>query len=310
VWNAAANTLEEKIKSDCEGKKLYPVIINTGDMTQNGTRVNEWLDYYNGGYNLFNKYEHMAVVGNNDLCDINVSILGTGDDVGKSNSYYFHVFFCYDIDETVFTPIINGKYVPSLYYFDIDNYRFLMVNSEFTKVTCEKWFKLTSGTKIANIYTGWSIDTLTDCEYLADKLRFTPIYEMLYGITDNKKKTYIAVCHEMPFTVITEKSLNNNTIEPMKYRSTSDTNTLVGSRFNQIDKGDFSVGTYWFSRLLEFRNIKLCIGGHKHTYACTYPIKENYKYYKNGAYVSSLDEPYTMPESLKFERTEDGKNVI
>nr|DAE35258.1 MAG TPA: hypothetical protein [Caudoviricetes sp.] len=31
--------------------------MNTGDMTQNGTRINEWFDYYNAGHVLFNKFE-------------------------------------------------------------------------------------------------------------------------------------------------------------------------------------------------------------------------------------------------------------
>nr|DAF96370.1 MAG TPA: hypothetical protein [Podoviridae sp. ctG4L18]DAO74364.1 MAG TPA: hypothetical protein [Bacteriophage sp.] len=31
--------------------------MNTGDMTQNGTRINEWFDYYNAGKVLFNKFE-------------------------------------------------------------------------------------------------------------------------------------------------------------------------------------------------------------------------------------------------------------
>ena len=36
-----------------ETESTMPVIINTGDVTQNGTRINEWLDYYLAGYDLF-----------------------------------------------------------------------------------------------------------------------------------------------------------------------------------------------------------------------------------------------------------------
>ena len=35
---------------------------------------------------------------NNDLANIDPTILGTGDDAGKSNSFYFHVFYCYEVD--------------------------------------------------------------------------------------------------------------------------------------------------------------------------------------------------------------------
>lgn len=139
-----------------------PVLINTGDMTQNGTRINEWLDYYNGGKNLFSHLEQMNVVGNNDLCDTDEKILGTGDDTGKSNGYYFHIFYCYEVNESEnYLPTITGydsieRYIPSLYYFDSTNYRFVMVNSEITYENCKSWFKkrYNNNGQVVNIYTG------------------------------------------------------------------------------------------------------------------------------------------------------------
>jgi hypothetical protein len=87
----------------------------------------------------------MDVVGNNDLCGADPEILGTGDDLGKSNSFYFHVFHCYEVDESneKLIPIIEtddhvDKYVPSLYYFDLPGQlRIVMVNSEITIKNCE-----------------------------------------------------------------------------------------------------------------------------------------------------------------------------
>lgn len=78
----------------------------------------------------------MNVVGNNDLCGTDVTVLGTGDDIGKSNGFYFHVFYCYEINPEN-SPIINDKYIPSLYYFDSEEYRFVMVNSELTEENCK-----------------------------------------------------------------------------------------------------------------------------------------------------------------------------
>jgi hypothetical protein len=175
--------------------------MNTGDMTQNGTRINEWFDYYNAGHVLFSKFEQMNVVGNNDLCGTNVTALGTGDDLGKSNSFYFHVFYCYDIDESVFVPIVNNKYIPSLYYFDSKNYRFIMINSEITMINCNQWFNLKDGDDTINIYTGYTIGT--NQKYVSN---FTPIYTMVYNMLNTNKKC-IAACHEMPFTVITNSSI-------------------------------------------------------------------------------------------------------
>jgi len=36
-----------------------------------------------------------------------------------------------------------------------------------------------------------------------------------------------------------------------------------------------SVGQYWFSKFLEDNNFRVCIGGHKHTYTCSRPMRDN-----------------------------------
>ena len=143
VWAAAAKAINDKINADLQTDNVIPVLINTGDMTQNGTRINEWFDYYQAGRCLFNHLEQMNVVGNNDLCNTDVNALGTGDDNGKSNSFYFHIFYCYEVDPNNVPLIQNGRtaqdvYVPSLYYFDSLTYRFVMINSEITYVNCDK----------------------------------------------------------------------------------------------------------------------------------------------------------------------------
>lgn len=291
VWAAAAQKLYEKIKADQESNpNIVPILINTGDMTQNGTRINEWFDYYTAGSVLFKEFEQMNVVGNNDLCGTDVSKLGTGDDQGKSNSFYFHLFYCYDIDESVFTPIVNNKYIPSLYYFDINDYRIVMVNSEITPVNCQQWYNLTSGDDIINIYTGYTIGS--NKVYHGD---FTSVYTMVYNMLTTDKKCIVA-CHEMPFTVITNDSIATG--QEVKSRSLSTANALIGSHTNQISSTDTGVGTYWLSRLLEYKGVKLCIGGHKHTYACTYPLRE-YFLFGNGKNSKDNYSEYTMTDTLE-----------
>lgn len=294
VWAAAAKKLNERINKDCYDNNIIPILIDTGDMTQNGTRINEWLDYYQGGYCLFNHLEQMNIVGNNDLCSTIPTDLGTGDDVGKSNSYYFHIFNCYEIDLDNL-PIVNDIYVPSLYYFDSTDYRFLMVNSELTYENCRNWFKLNTSTgQTVNIYTGWSIpmsSTETQIYYTSEK--FTPLYNKLFKMTDTTKKI-LAFCHESPFTVITNDSLV--TSQQGTSRSISKNGALVGSHLNQICPQDNAKGIYWFSRLMEFRHISLVICGHKHTYTCTFQLRENYKY---GNQNSKDNGPMLMTESLE-----------
>ena len=315
-WAALAKSLEQRIDSDCSKESIIPILMNTGDMTQNGTRINEWFDYYQGGRNLFNHLEQMYVVGNNDLCGPDPSILGTGDDSGKSNSFYFHVFYCYEVG-SLFEPLvtpnneINGtpKYIPSLYYFDSKTDRFLMVNSEITETCCKDWFKLTTTvgdtTKPINLYTGYAI--YENSKQYAAGDDFTTIYTMIYRTLNDAKtkgmKT-IAICHEMPFTVITSDSLTSN--QRSVSRSLSSAKALVGSHLNQISKNeDGSKGIYWFSRLLEFFGVKLVLGGHKHTYSCTYPVRENYTYTVEGNVRDSANYgPMDMAETLENDTAE------
>ena len=297
LYNSNLNgaAFENYYKSTNSTSKQIPILVNTGDMTQNGTRINEWLDYYNAGKCLFNHLEQMNVVGNNDLCGTDPDILGTGDDIGKSNSFYFHLFYCYEVDPLI-PPIVNNKYIPSLYYFDSKTTRYVMVNSEITLENCKNWFNLKQNKNVGNniitvgtnIYTGFSIPEVSSItqEYTAgdDQLNFIPIYNQLYQIT-NINKEIIAVCHELPFTVITRNSLTD--LQKNVSRSISNKGTLVGSHLNQLCPDDDEKGIYWFSRLMEHIGAKVVIGGHKHTYCCTYPLRENYWY---GHIISSAED--------------------
>ena len=378
VWAATAEKLNQIITTECnsinnkEGSvKVFPILINTGDMTQSGARINEWLDYYNGGKCLFNHMEQMNCVGNNDLCDIDPTVLGTGNDSGKSNAKFFHYFYCYEVpnderlivkahnvvvidrEKEVETPLYipEDRYIPSVYYFETRGVIYIVANSEITKTTCEKWFGLYGSevngkTYPINLYTGIEIrnngeynynvcqtdlgesdsdsDSDSDLEY---NRVFYPIYETLYfwlkRNRDIYKKKIIFACHEIPFTVITRASLDNSKKQMMEEntRNYPTGSSLMGSHMNQLDD-DENRGIYWISRLLEYFGCKLCIGGHKHTYALSYPIKENYQWsvrtnYKNdgGEYVygvgkNSFTEIKTMEETLEDESGSEPRNKI
>lgn len=317
VWAAAAKSLNEVITADCKASKIMPILINTGDMTQNGTRVNEWLDYYNAGKCLFNHLEQMSVTGNNDLCGTNPAVLGTGDDIGKSNSFFFHVCYCYEVDERDgFLPIITSdsgidRYVTSTYYFDTEDYRFLMCNSEFTYVNCRDWFeKIGSNGDVINIYTGWTVPAATGSQIYAAQ-NFTTVYTMLYNILNDaktKSKETVVACHEIPFTVMTIK--NHLRTYANEYRSVNESGSLVGSHMNQLSAVDRK-GTYWFSRLMEQFGVRLCLGGHKHTYAVSFPIREYYFWNDNGTEKNSLNNPggYVMGSTLENDDVIWTKNI-
>lgn len=313
VWSAAAEEVNKTINEITEdpNSKIMPVLINTGDMTQNGTRINEWYDYYTGGYCLFNHLEQANVVGNNDLCNTNPEELGTGDDYGKSNGFYFHVFYCYEIDENILPIISNSiatKYIPSLYYFQDKDYRFVMLNTEITTINCNDWFgqrkEINGVSHTVNVYTGWTIRNTTS-ELESDMVydnSFTTIYSMIYSMLNTQKDTIVA-CHEMPFTVVTNANLKiEGSTSPQEIdRSLNGSNNgaLVGCHCNRLSNLDVK-GIYWLSRLLEYSGIKLCIGGHKHTYACTNPVREFYYYDDNGTTKNSVQHgKMTMGSTLE-----------
>ena len=349
VWAASAEKLNKVIEEECENinndafykTKVFPILINTGDMTQSGARINEWLDYYNGGKCLFNHLEQMNCVGNNDLCNLDPTILGTGNDPGKSNAKFFHYFYCYEIpndekllvkahDVTVKTSsgtetkisIPEDRYIPSIYYFETNGVLYIVANSEVTKTTCEKWFGLygdivNDNTQSINLYTGIEIRTNGNynnkCQN--ESQVFYPIYETIYSWLDanknNKNKKIVFACHEIPFTVITQASLSNsdkNTMENTR-NYPNGSGSLLGSHMNQLDPTE-NRGTYWISRLLEYFGCKLCIGGHKHTYALSYPIKENYQWTKDGITYDSLEHIKEMKSTLEDECGSNPENAI
>ena len=341
VWAAAAEKLNKVIEEDCKGAKVFPILINTGDMTQSGARINEWLDYYNGGKCLFNHLEQMNCVGNNDLCNLDPTILGTGNDPGKSNAKFFHYFYCYEIpnnerllvkahevnvkkdgSESKIT-IPEDRYIPSIYYFETKGVLYVVSNSEVTKTTCEKWFGLygkevNNNTQSINLYTGIEIrpdgDYNNKCQN--EDIIFYPIYETIYfWLNDNKSgdnKKIVFACHEIPFTVITQASLANFDKNTMSYTRNypNGSSSLLGSHMNQLDANE-NRGTYWVSRLLEYFGCKLCIGGHKHTYALSYPIKENYQWVdKDGVEHNSLGGIKEMKPTLEDESGKNPENAL
>lgn len=250
VWRISA----EQIKKDFDRYENSDVsvcyfMINTGDMTQNGNRINEWLDYEAGRKSLYDIAE-MVTVGNNDLTPANVYVLGDGGDNSKINATNIRFFYCYEMDEEN-PPVFNveGKeiFVESLYSFDVGERHFLCVNSEISSNTERDVYGLTTTGVMYDLIREW-------CE--RDDAKAT------------KAKAKIAYCHEMPFTIITQNLINS-----FYWNGQEDTSVeRSGSRLNF---NTTKANAYWFSKFLQTHSYRLCIGGHKHTYSCSYPLLEN-----------------------------------
>jgi hypothetical protein len=341
AWAAAAKKVNQKIQEDQASENIIPILLNTGDMTQNGTRINEWLDYYKAGQCLFDHLEQMNVVGNNDLGNSNEKVLGTGDDPGKSNPHFYNMCYCYDVPlvtegSNTYAPIYCGTngpvYIPSMYYFDAGtDFRIFMGNTEITGTAGTQVFggRTSDSGDPVDIYTGltWkdgSFNTSDVTTTYVNPATMTIdgkngsfyLYEVLYkwfALSSSKKSIF--ACHEMPFTVITQDNLGTGQAYADRSISVTGASTgLIGShcnRNNYIKTGANinteyklrSKGTYWLSRLLENFGIKYCIGGHKHTYACTWPLREYYFYDDGGTIKNSLSNgKMTMPACLRDDK--------
>lgn len=230
--------------------------INSGDTCQTGNRISEWLDYWRAGSTLytgkdypglaeFSGVEQMNIIGNNDLCPEDFEVLGNGSDMSKMNSINFQFFFTYEMD-TDNPPIITANgidyFIPSLYSFNYNNTHFICVNSEIPSSAQEILF---GGSDVYEFMRNW-------CE--ADLNKYSSY------------KAKIAVAHEMPFTIITNAMIRGFLDDPNFSRG--------GSRLNTETSNE---NTFWFSQMLERHCVQLCIGGHKHTYSLSHPLKENIK---------------------------------
>ena len=134
IWQGANYAISHEERSN--GAHF---MINTGDMTQNGSRMNEWLDYFNGKDTFMNNLEEMATVGNNDLSPKETYLIPNGKDNSKISLENFRYFYCYEMDEeNVPVFLINSVeyYIPSLYSFNYGNTHFMCVVSEI-KQTAE-----------------------------------------------------------------------------------------------------------------------------------------------------------------------------
>lgn len=260
AWWKTADVISEK-------EKNFNFMINTGDITQSGNRVSEWLDYYSGKQKLINKCE-MFTIGNNDLCGHDATKLTDGED---ATSKYSHInvlrYFCFELDERneySFQWGENGIYpIYSLYSFNYGKYHFISLNSEIAIAT-------------SKMYKDWESDNYGGDRTFAEQANahiesWLKKDLQLWKNNDNEPadcSKAIVFMHEMPFTIVT--------YDFMKGKS-----ARVGSHLNTLNAN----GLYRYSRLFKKYGIRVVIGGHKHTYCITKPI-----YDAPDGYVNSLGQ--------------------
>lgn len=255
--------------------------INTGDMTQNGNRENEWLDYYNGRKNLQN-IEDMVTIGNNDLCGITPYILGDGNaskyKINHKNIQYYYCFELSESNKPIFTyqhsdkidPKLIGDvisyddttfqyYMPSLYSFNYGKYHFICLNSEFAPNTYSCYYNDANISDLFKQHAYYNMYKWLEKDYDASRNNVAYMHELPFCIVVGSADTGAAT----PRTISNGSKLNNSFMDG------------VLKTPNSQDSRDTYTGGCNFSEFFQTHNIKLCLGGHKHTYSLSYPTKEN-----------------------------------
>lgn len=246
AWKKSAYFISKKHNVD--------FTINTGDITQNGNRENEWLDYYEGRKYLRDKVD-MFTIGNNDLCGKEEYLLGTGaENVYKINHNNIMYYYTFEVDKGNSIEFTSGEIsflMPSLYSFNYGDYHFVSVNSEFKESTSLVYGCEPSGiTKFKEDVYKQMVDWF-EKDIKKWKGEDNP--------TDCSK--CIVFMHEMPFTIIIHTTINGT--------SGRGGSSLNGSKLNETFTGG---QTYYWSRLFKKYGIRLIMGGHKHTYSISKPI--------------------------------------
>lgn len=241
----------------------FDFTINTGDIAQSGNRVNEWLDYYEGRKFLRNK-EEMYTIGNNDLCGVDTTELGNGEDyTSKYNHINVLYYYTFELDEQntyefdwIKNETIIGTFpIYSLYSFNYGAYHFICFNSEVASASSKMYSDSENGD-----------DSFASCLYKHVEEWLLKDLQIWNGDLENVPENCakcIVYCHEMPFTMVTYGWLIDNE------------SGRGGSKSNVLN----SNGKYRYSRLFKKFGIRLVIGGHKHTFTISKPIydaKDNY----------------------------------
>lgn len=333
------------IWSDKEGESVLPdydFTINTGDICYNGSRSNEWIDYYVGYEPLDDKVE-MFTVGNNDLSPITMRDIGTGSEspwkVGVDVTDYFYTFEIDPLNPQIFegkaaSGIGTAQYkMPSLYSFNYGQYHFLSLLSEIRTISTkasESFSESTVNTifgvkdelrgentnqssKIFDVEEGWIIKDLI-------KWKNGGSLPLVNGETDYWTEK---LSEADPIWKNRDQARYNDLIKDQKCR-----NCVVFTHempFNIItDKSYYTYQhssitapretakaylnrfhNFEYQRLFKIWGISMVIGGHKHTCAITNPVYDALKGY-NPIYKGFSEPDQEQPREDEIMR--DGTN--
>lgn len=281
----------------------FDFIINTGDICYNGSRSNEWIDYFNGYKPLRNK-EEMLTIGNNDLAPISMRDIGTGkESPWKINVNVVDYFYCFEIDED--NPcVFSGKSakdenatvqyrIPSLYSFNYGDYHFVSLLSEI-RTRSNKEEETSEG---SNNYTSkeMSQSTVNTIFGVEDVLRgdgtnkhASAIYDveerwLIKDLLKWKGITNVDTENTDLVTLRCNENLKNACGKCIIFIHEMPFNIVSGAAYYRYEHNSNApretskaylnrYHDYEYQRAFKIWGIRMVMGGHKHTAAMTQPV--------------------------------------
>ena len=297
VWNLSARMIA---KAESNGEiPSYDFTINTGDICYNGSRSNEWIDYYRGYEPIDNK-EEMLCIGNNDLAPISMRDIGNGkESPWKINTGVIDYFYAIEIDtrnpqvfsgvsSTDETKEVEYK-IPGMYSFNYGSFHFVCLVSEMRTISNKVEYE-DNGSESKSMLSQSTVNSIFGIKDVlrgdGKNLNASAIYDVeeewlikdlilwkggsLSGFRGREAERYnssivgncskcIVYTHEMPFNITSESAYDNYGKGMSVPRETA---KAYLNRYHN----------YEFQRLFKLWNIRMITGGHKHTAALTGPV--------------------------------------
>lgn len=303
VWRRTANIIRAQFNPQ--------FTIDTGDMTQNGNRLSEWLDYNTGieslsqGEKLSFKFggreitnesagvEQMNVVGNNDLAPIFDYVLGDGGDAtsitdkeGKVTTRQFKYFYCYEIDPENMPATIGAKDVPSSVDGHTDEYEkeikswipscysFNYNNCHFTAICSE----ITPSSAVNE----YGEDTTIDGNGNTVLATYEKTYDLIEDWVQKDLNKWYQLSLDPQETATYPWAICYMHEMPWTILTSDACSAKEGARVGGCKLNDFGTMKFHMSEIFQNNRVRLVLGGHKHTHSHSWPMGENVTYKIDG----------------------------
>lgn len=290
----------------------YGFIINTGDICYNGSRSNEWLDYFYGQEPLDDR-EEMLTIGNNDLIPISMRDIGTGQESPwKINPQVIDYFYAVDFNPEnppIFAGISSDDSgnvvsfkIPGLYSFNYGDFHFISLLSEIRTISNKQEItKDENGNVTSSSDKKLSDSTVNRIFGIKDELRSannkkaSKIYDTVEGwiardlmVWKGKDANYIkskygeGMDFDWANARFDENIVNKCTkcvlyTHEMPFNITSSNSyknyTAASTAPRETAKAYLNrFHNFEFQRVFKLWGIPMVMGGHKHTCAMTRPV--------------------------------------